>query len=137
MRLLRLRISPPAASHFETAEMPKTPRSAFTYHLPFQLTKYDVPLECSSPILKQYKNWAKTRTPEIVGENIHSPWKKTIMRKKRIEKVWIEGDVTPLELVGHDDHVVTCLQFDGQRIVSGSDDSTLKVRLILKLGFNC
>ncbi|CBY18769.1 unnamed protein product [Oikopleura dioica] len=83
--------------------------------------------ECSTPILKQYKSWAKTRTPEIVGENIHSPWKKTIMRKKRIEKVWIEGDVTPLELVGHDDHVVTCLQFDGQRIVSGSDDSTLKV----------
>ena len=58
------------------------------------------------------------------------------MRKKRIEKVWIEGDVTPLELVGHDDHVVTCLQFDGQRIVSGSDDSTLKVRLILILNLN-
>ena len=30
-------------------------------------------------------------------------------------------------LKGHDDHVITCLQFNGQRIVSGSDDNTLKV----------
>ena len=30
-------------------------------------------------------------------------------------------------LKGHDDHVITCLQFSGNRIVSGSDDNTLKV----------
>lgn len=30
-------------------------------------------------------------------------------------------------LKGHDDHVITCLQFNGSRIVSGSDDNTLKV----------
>ena len=30
-------------------------------------------------------------------------------------------------LKGHDDHVITCLEFCGQRIVSGSDDNTLKV----------
>ncbi|CAG0897156.1 unnamed protein product [Cyprideis torosa] len=30
-------------------------------------------------------------------------------------------------LKGHDDHVITCLQFSGHRIVSGSDDKTLKV----------
>lgn len=30
-------------------------------------------------------------------------------------------------LKGHDDHVITCLQFSAQRIVSGSDDNTLKV----------
>ncbi|KAG7232691.1 hypothetical protein INR49_008211 [Caranx melampygus] len=28
---------------------------------------------------------------------------------------------------GHDDHVITCLQFSGDLIVSGSDDNTLKV----------
>ena len=119
---------PPKRINENSISMSKSPKSAFTYHLPFKIKKYDLPrLECSPPVLKQYKSWAKTRAPEITGQNIHSPWKKTIMRKKRIEKVWIEGDVTPLELVGHDDHVVTCLQFDGQRIVSGSDDSTLKV----------
>ena len=30
-------------------------------------------------------------------------------------------------LKGHDDHVITCLQFSGNRVVSGSDDNTLKV----------
>ena len=35
-------------------------------------------------------------------------------------------------LKGHDDHVITCLQFSGSRIVSGSDDNTLKVRLSMK-----
>lgn len=30
-------------------------------------------------------------------------------------------------LKGHDDHVITCLQFCGNKIVSGSDDNTLKV----------
>uniref|UniRef100_A0A3B4FPD7 Uncharacterized protein n=1 Tax=Pundamilia nyererei TaxID=303518 RepID=A0A3B4FPD7_9CICH len=30
-------------------------------------------------------------------------------------------------LKGHDDHVITCLQFSGDLIVSGSDDNTLKV----------
>ena len=30
-------------------------------------------------------------------------------------------------LKGHDDHVITCLEFSGNRIVSGSDDNTLKV----------
>lgn len=35
--------------------------------------------------------------------------------------------VLPQVLKGHDDHVITCLQFCGNRIVSGSDDNTLKV----------
>jgi len=30
-------------------------------------------------------------------------------------------------LKGHDDHVITCLEFCGNKIVSGSDDNTLKV----------
>lgn len=37
--------------------------------------------------------------------------------------------ISPISKVlkGHDDHVITCLQFCGNRIVSGSDDNTLKV----------
>lgn len=30
-------------------------------------------------------------------------------------------------LRGHDDHVITCVEFCGDKIVSGSDDNTLKV----------
>ena len=41
---------------------------------------------------------------------------------------WEKGVIKPKELIGHDDHVVTCLQFDGNKIVSGSDDNTLKVK---------
>ena len=33
----------------------------------------------------------------------------------------------PLVLRGHEDFVITCLQFDGKRIVSGSDDNSLKI----------
>ena len=38
------------------------------------------------------------------------------------------ADVIWLQVLrGHDDHVITCLEFCGNRIVSGSDDNTLKV----------
>ena len=43
---------------------------------------------------------------------------------------WEKGVIKPKELIGHDDHVVTCLQFDGNKIVSGSDDNTLKVKTL-------
>lgn len=33
----------------------------------------------------------------------------------------------PIMLKSHDDHVITCLKFDGIHVISGSDDSTLKV----------
>ncbi|KAL0970585.1 hypothetical protein UPYG_G00244050 [Umbra pygmaea] len=57
-----------------------------------------------------------------------SPWKSAYVRQHRIETNWRAGDITsPKVLKGHDDHVITCLQFCGDLIVSGSDDNTLKV----------
>ena len=56
-----------------------------------------------------------------------SPWKAEYMRQHAIEMNWRSKPLpTPKELKGHDDHVITCLQFSGNRIVSGSDDNTLK-----------
>jgi WD40 repeat protein len=50
------------------------------------------------------------------------------MRQHNIEINWrVKGIRTPKVLKGHDDHVITCLQFSNNRIVSGSDDNTLKV----------
>ena len=50
------------------------------------------------------------------------------MRQHNIEINWrVRGIRTPKVLKGHDDHVITCLQFSNNRIVSGSDDNTLKV----------
>uniref|UniRef100_A0A8C7WM47 F-box domain-containing protein n=1 Tax=Oryzias sinensis TaxID=183150 RepID=A0A8C7WM47_9TELE len=57
-----------------------------------------------------------------------SPWKSAYIRQHRIETNWRKGDTgEPMVLKGHDDHVITCLQFSGDLIVSGSDDNTLKV----------
>ncbi|XP_077983624.1 F-box/WD repeat-containing protein 7-like [Glandiceps talaboti] len=59
-----------------------------------------------------------------------SPWKSAFMRQHQIEYNWRFGEIKSPKvkvLKGHDDHVITCLQFCGQRIVSGSDDNTLKV----------
>nr|XP_008110179.1 PREDICTED: F-box/WD repeat-containing protein 7 isoform X2 [Anolis carolinensis] len=59
---------------------------------------------------------------------IHSPWKSAYIRQHRIDTNWRRGELkSPKVLKGHDDHVITCLQFCGNRIVSGSDDNTLKV----------
>ncbi|XP_066574563.1 F-box/WD repeat-containing protein 7 [Amia ocellicauda] len=58
----------------------------------------------------------------------HSPWKSAYIRQHRIDTNWRRGELkSPKVLKGHDDHVITCLQFCGNRIVSGSDDNTLKV----------
>lgn len=52
----------------------------------------------------------------------------TYMRHRNIELNWrVRPIPQPRVLKGHDDHVITCLQFCGNRVVSGSDDNTLKV----------
>ena len=61
----------------------------------------------------------------FVGE---VPHKKMFLKQYKVEMNWRYKPVkTPKHLKGHDDHVITCLQFDGNKIVSGSDDNTLKV----------
>jgi len=56
------------------------------------------------------------------------PWKAAYLRQMSIEHNWRCGvKKFSKVLKGHDDHVITCLQFNGSRIVSGSDDNTLKV----------
>lgn len=50
------------------------------------------------------------------------------MRQHAIEMNWRTKPIREFKMLkGHDDHVITCLQFCGNRIVSGSDDNTLKV----------
>jgi hypothetical protein len=50
------------------------------------------------------------------------------MRQHNIEMNWRVRPIrSPKVLKGHDEHVITCLQFNDNKIVSGSDDNTLKV----------
>ncbi|GAB1603669.1 hypothetical protein Ahia01_000648200, partial [Argonauta hians] len=59
---------------------------------------------------------------------LRSPWKTLYMRQHQIEQYWRCGKIRPPKLLkGHEDHVITCLEFCGIKIVSGSDDNTLKV----------
>lgn len=61
-------------------------------------------------------------------KHVPSPYKKLFMTKQKIYWNWRCGPLRPSKLLkGHDDHVITCLQFSGSRVVSGSDDGTLKV----------
>lgn len=63
-----------------------------------------------------------------VSNSPSSQWKAAFMRHHTIEMNWRVRPIRPPKVLkGHDDHVITCLQFSGNRIVSGSDDNTLKV----------
>ncbi|CAF1612927.1 unnamed protein product, partial [Adineta ricciae] len=69
----------------------------------------------------------KLRT--IFDEAIENEWKRSYACHKHLEYVWQHEQLVPEPVVlrGHEDFVITCLQFDGKRIVSGSDDNTLKI----------
>ncbi|KRY20950.1 F-box/WD repeat-containing protein 7 [Trichinella patagoniensis] len=55
-------------------------------------------------------------------------WKRCYLRHCAVELNWRRGSpIRELFLRGHDEHVITCLQVWNGRIVSGSDDDTLKV----------
>lgn len=81
-------------------------------------------------ILDEIKTDERPLRRARVGNMPHmsSIWKTCYMRHYTIEMNWRSRPIrTPKVLKGHDDHVITCLQFCGNRIVSGSDDNTLKV----------
>ncbi|KAL1130601.1 hypothetical protein AAG570_011847 [Ranatra chinensis] len=76
------------------------------------------------PATYSNKRAQRHRSPSSLA----SPWKAAFMRQHRIEMNWRVKPIRPPKVLkGHDDHVITCLQFSGSRIVSGSDDNTLKV----------
>ena len=64
-----------------------------------------------------------------------NPYKRAYYIDYNVTKNWSTRPIPPqTHLRAHDDHVITCLKFDGRRILSGSDDSTLKVCELLVLG---
>ncbi|OJJ49138.1 hypothetical protein ASPZODRAFT_61229 [Penicilliopsis zonata CBS 506.65] len=56
-------------------------------------------------------------------------YKSLYQRHHSIRKGWMELDVKPKHLAfrAHDRHVVTCLQFDTDKILTGSDDTNINV----------
>ena len=60
--------------------------------------------------------------------NLHL-FKSIYMRHHIIRKSWMNNDVAPRHIAfrAHQRHVVTCLQFDADKILTGSDDSNINV----------
>ena len=56
-------------------------------------------------------------------------YKSLYQRHYLIHKSWMREDVKPMHLAfrAHDRHVVTCLQFDTDKILTGSDDTNINV----------
>ncbi len=68
--------------------------------------------------------------PGPLSDFLYSPHKTNFMRQHNIEMNWRMRPIrSPKVLKGHDEHVITCLQFNDNKIVSGSDDNTLKVEI--------
>ncbi|CAI4223420.1 unnamed protein product [Auanema sp. JU1783] len=62
-----------------------------------------------------------------------SKYKSLFLRQCRINANWRKNPIGGSCLLrGHEEHVITCLQINGDRIVSGSDDNSLKVWSISK-----
>ena len=60
--------------------------------------------------------------------NIHL-YKTLYQRHYKIRKSWMQDDIKPKHIAfkAHQRHVVTCLQFDNDKILTGSDDTNINV----------
>ena len=56
-------------------------------------------------------------------------WKSIYMRHHIIRLTWLQEEVSPRHIAfrAHQRHVVTCLQFDSEKILTGSDDANINV----------
>ncbi|KAF9025616.1 SCF ubiquitin ligase complex subunit cdc4 [Haplosporangium bisporale] len=55
------------------------------------------------------------------------PFKALFRRHWVIRQNWTKGRAKYIRFPGHSNHVVTCLQFDSEKIISGSDDQCIHV----------
>lgn len=63
------------------------------------------------------------------GQSImQSTWKLTYLYHHRVRKMWREGkSVTPTELYNHGQNFITSMAVTGNRILTGSEDTTVRV----------
>ncbi|KAF9313818.1 SCF ubiquitin ligase complex subunit cdc4 [Podila horticola] len=55
------------------------------------------------------------------------PFKALFRRHWIVRQNWTKGRAKYIRFPGHSNHVVTCLQFDSEKIISGSDDQCIHV----------
>jgi F-box and WD-40 domain protein 1/11 len=64
--------------------------------------------------------------PAHIGPQSQKDWKLMCQKRKKLRSNWLEGRVEARVLEGHLDSVY-CLQFDSEKIISGSRDNTMKI----------
>jgi len=92
------------------------------------LYKHSTPFSSSGGVLP-WKSLSKLgKNPLYESLQSFNQYKRAYLIDYNVDKNWCQRPLPkPLILRSHDDHVITCLKFDGFRVVSGSDDCTLKV----------
>lgn len=70
--------------------------------------------------------YAEVGLPSLRGISL---FKVLYRRHVAIHKGWMQPDVKPKHIAfrAHDRHVVTCLQFDDEKVLTGSDDTNINV----------
>ncbi|CAG8442682.1 6535_t:CDS:2 [Ambispora leptoticha] len=82
---------------------------------------------------KSDKGKESSDRPEMSEETLplppsaEHPYKAIYRRHYLIRQNWIHGRSTHISFPGHGPNVVTCLQFDSDKIISGSDDQCINV----------
>ncbi|KAF7637313.1 hypothetical protein Mgra_00003281 [Meloidogyne graminicola] len=93
-------------------------------------------LSCSSKITSHYcKSSFQSPSPFLNLPKLNLPscferskWKAIYLRNQHISNNWrFRRPNSVCHLKGHDEHVITCLKLRGDRLVTGSDDCTLRV----------
>lgn len=52
----------------------------------------------------------------VQNDRVHGKWKSTFLHHHNVEMNWRQKPIRALKVLkGHDDHVITCLQFSGNR----------------------
>ncbi|OZJ02670.1 hypothetical protein BZG36_04060 [Bifiguratus adelaidae] len=65
--------------------------------------------------------------PQRLPPAANHPYKSIYRRHHIIRRNWREGRASHISFKGHSTNVVTCLQFDDDKIISGSDDQCINI----------
>ncbi|KAI9482824.1 MAG: WD40-repeat-containing domain protein [Benjaminiella poitrasii] len=62
-----------------------------------------------------------------IQHNTHTPYRDQYRRQYTLRSNWRRGRFRRIEFDGHQDNIVTCLQFDHDKIVSGATDALINI----------
>ncbi|KAI8972769.1 WD40-repeat-containing domain protein [Pilobolus umbonatus] len=119
----------------------------FLSHLPLEIARRIIgyldpfSLSMASCVCKKWKNiidsfdilWSTLLIEDgyslidPITPTMHYTYKQLYARHHTLKQNWRKGRATEHSFKGHDKFVVTCLQFDDEKIVSGADDSHVNI----------